>query len=287
MKTAADLAAALGAPEAKRLSELANRFIENFHSSWFNKKQGHYDSGTMVSYVLPLALGGMSSEDEGHILQKLVDHVTSWNGTWSGGIINNRFLFDVLHDHGRGDLALAMLKRKDYPSYGYMYFNDLEPAKECMWELPDAPFQGDGMNSRNHHMFSSVGSYLVRRLAGLQLAPGAEGSELRASVGPKGLENATARLRTPHGEATWSWAWNGDYVSAEILVPVGMRANVLLPADLEIVGSSLGRADVARSVLPPDRYGAPSLQQVSLPSGRHALAAGPGTSGVELHGVFV
>ena len=43
-----------------------------------------------------------------------------------------------------------------------MYFNELEPATEGMWELFDAPYEGTGMNSRNHHMFSSVSAYLVQ-----------------------------------------------------------------------------------------------------------------------------
>merc|ERR1712032_1235843 len=132
----------------------------------------------------------------GVIVRKLLDQVASKNGTWSGGIINNRFLFDVLHDHGHADLALAMLKKRDYPSYGYMYFNDLEPAKECMWELPDAPFEGTGMNSRNHHMFSSVGHYLITRVAGLSLD--SRRGELVAVAGREG--SASVRLRLSEGD---------------------------------------------------------------------------------------
>ena len=39
-----------------------------------------------------------------------------------------------------------------------------------MWEIPDAPYQGAGMNSRAHHMYSSVGHYLTTRVAGWDLA---------------------------------------------------------------------------------------------------------------------
>ena len=67
------------------------------------------------------------------------------------------------------------------------YFNDYERANEStpaarvsedvlqcsmalctagMWEEPDAPYRGPGMNSRAHHMFSSVGHYLTARVAG-------------------------------------------------------------------------------------------------------------------------
>jgi len=270
MQQAADLAGALGLEAEANLSAVARRMREEFHNSFFHQGKRSYDTGTMLSYVLPLALGAVPRDVDAEVFRGLLDHIARKNGTWSGGIINNRFLFDLLADHGHADLALAMLRRRDYPSYGYMYFNDLEPARECMWEVPDAPFQGDHINSRNHHMYSSVGSYLVRRLAGLSSGPGA--GELTAVVGPRGLPNATARLRTPRGEAAWAWAWTGDGLSAELLVPVGMRAQVLLPAALvvEVPASALAHSAT------PQRPSA--LQRITLPSGRHSLAAGPAWS---------
>merc|ERR1711937_345321 len=123
----------------------------------------------MTSFVLPLALGATPAAVKSKVVGNLLQYIRTHNNTWWGGIINNRFLFDVLQDNGAADVAVSMLKRKEYPSYGYMYFNDLEPARECMWELPDGPFEGTGMNSRNHHMFSSVGKFLMDHIGGLRV----------------------------------------------------------------------------------------------------------------------
>merc|ERR1712008_101924 len=173
-----------------------------FHNIFWDAGAGRYDNGAMITYVLPLALPGTVPEANRELLvNALVARIHARNGTWSGGIINNRFLFDVLHKNGHADLALAMLKRRDYPSYGYVYFNELEPAKECMWELADAPFEGAGMNSRNHHMFSSVGHYLVTRVAGLSLD--SRTGELIAIVGGEG--SASVRLRLSEGDARFAW----------------------------------------------------------------------------------
>ena len=38
-----------------------------------------------------------------------------------------------------------------------------------MWELWDSPFEGTGMNSRNHHMFTSFSYYLVTQVAGVSI----------------------------------------------------------------------------------------------------------------------
>jgi hypothetical protein len=66
------------------------------------------------------------------------------------------------------DLAVTMLSDTTYPSYGYMFNNPRETNATTLWELWNAPFEGDGMNSRNHHMFGSVGTYFYRYLAGLK-----------------------------------------------------------------------------------------------------------------------
>lgn len=50
-----------------------------------------------------------------------------------------------------------------------MAFNDLEPAT-TVWELWSAPWTGPGMNSRNHHMFSSISEWLLTTVGGLSNA---------------------------------------------------------------------------------------------------------------------
>jgi len=228
IQQAADLGEALGgdaADVAKTYAQLAATLREEFHTTFYDSSKQQYDNGVMVTSVLPLALGAVPDSEHDAVVQTLLDHVAAKNGTWTGGIINNRFLFDVLHDEGHGSLALSMLKRRDYPSYGYMYFNDLEPAKECMWELPDGPYQGTGMNSRNHHMFSSVGHYLVTRVAGLSNGPKAR--EFTAVVGSEPSSSAT--LRTSSGVARFAWSRAAGEVAVHVVVPVGMQARLHVP----------------------------------------------------------
>merc|ERR1712166_202162 len=228
IQQAADIGAALGgdaAEDAKNYTQLAATLRDEFHSDFYDASKKQYDNGDMITSVLPLALGAVPTDLHDSVVQTLLDHISSKNGTWTGGIINNRFLFDVLHDEGHGDVALAMLKKREYPSYGYMYFNDLEPAKECMWELPDAPYQGTGMNSRNHHMFSSVGHYLMSRVAGLSHNPTER--QFHAVVGSE--PTSTATLRTAQGEAEFSWTRSAAVLEVKVVVPEGLQATLHVP----------------------------------------------------------
>jgi len=200
-------------------------------------------------------------------MQALVNHASPPNQTarWTGGIINNRYLFDVLHENGAGDVALQMLQGKEYPSYGYMYFNALEPAKECMWELPDAPFQGTGMNSRNHHMFSSVGHYLVKYVAGLSV-DFFEG-RLTAVVGA--LPKSSVTRRSSRGASTFSWE-RGQRLHVDITVPITLKAELHVPVEDGALLAGEGLSSLYR-VEDVSLFGGRAYRRLHLPSGRHSL----------------
>ena len=68
-----------------------------------------------------------------------------------------------------------MVLNTDYPSIGFLFANQWEPATENLWELMDGYSEGTGMNSRNHHMWSSYSHYIVQRLGGIAPAVGSAG----------------------------------------------------------------------------------------------------------------
>jgi len=285
LQQAADLGQALGgaaAADGSRYRALSSKLGAEYHATFFNDSTQSYDTAVMLTYVLPLALGVTPESVRAGVVGNLLQHIAANNGTWTGGIINNRYLFDVLHENGHADVALAMLRRTEYPSYGYMYFNDLEPASECMWELPDAPFQGTGMNSRNHHMFSSVGHYLVTRVAGLTKV----GDTLVEAFVGSSAGSASATLRTSFGAiAAFSWERSDGKRSlckVSVDVPIGVSGDLYVPEDcgavtlreepstLLVVGESFGLPRGVLSVKLVRRHGR-SFTHVRLGSGKYSL----------------
>merc|ERR1712217_309605 len=87
--------------------------------------------------------------------------------------------------------------------------------------------QGVRMNSRNHHMFSSVGHYLLTRIAGLKQSGS---GEFVAVVGD--LDTSATRLSTLRGDLIFSWVRAANGLSVEVHVPVGSRAHVHFPAGI-------------------------------------------------------
>jgi len=81
----------------------------------------------------------------------LEDIVVTHNSHVSTGILGVPLLLQMLSNIGQPSLAFDLVSTKDYPGWGYMIFNDIEPAT-TLWELFNSPFRGPGMNSRNHIM---------------------------------------------------------------------------------------------------------------------------------------
>ena len=133
------------------------------------------------------------------------------------GIIGGKYLFQALADAGHKDVALKILETTDYPGFGFMFSNTMEPATENLWELMDGPYEGVGMNSRNHHMWSSVSTYLVKTLAGLDQAKSSTGyqhlvltpGEMPGEEQRGGMSAASATLALARGDASIDWQWVG------------------------------------------------------------------------------
>lgn len=79
-----------------------------------------------------------------------------------------------------------------------MFNNDVEPATSSLWELWDSPTEGPGMNSRNHHMFSSISGWFVKYLSGLQRAA-CDGSAVEIELGDNPLSWTHIDRKLPCG----------------------------------------------------------------------------------------
>jgi hypothetical protein len=96
-----------------------------------------------------------------------------------------------------------------------MLYNDLEPANSSVWELWAAPTTGPSMNSRNHHMFSSVSEWIVREVGGVR------GGDVAAACGLSsaalemhpaalvGVSAATVRMQSRCGDVRLSYQRHG------------------------------------------------------------------------------
>ncbi|EDQ88445.1 uncharacterized protein MONBRDRAFT_8914 [Monosiga brevicollis MX1] len=160
---------------ANRADDISAQYTATFYDA-STKCYGNCEQGA-------LALSIMADTNYSQTLgNQLVEKIQGNGNRVTGGIIAVKALFPALEAFNQHDQAndsspsvvgrLSMLTpchgQTNYPSWGYMFFNDIEPATSSLWELWDSPMEGPGMNSRNHHMFSSISAWLVTEVGGLK-----------------------------------------------------------------------------------------------------------------------
>ncbi len=106
----------------------------------------------------------------------------------------------------------------------------IENGATTLWELWQQK-TGPSMNSHNHPMFGSVGSWLYKALAGINLAPDSVGFK-KILIQPqmvRDLSYAAGSVLTLRGTVSSEWRRSERKVSLEVRIPVGSEAEVVLP----------------------------------------------------------
>ena len=171
-----EIAQALGETADKtRLSELFSKHVDEFNKAFLSN--GMYMEDMQVSYALPLFLDIVPEESYAKVSSSLVNKLTTEDRYHiSAGIIGTKFILPALTKIKQNSVGIEVLKTVDYPSYGYMIHNPYEPAT-TIWELWNSFNGSSGMDSRNHHMFSSVSGWMQTDMIGFQQVEGTYGYE--------------------------------------------------------------------------------------------------------------
>jgi len=228
LKVLADMAKVLGREEdAKKYGAVADAVKTAFHKEYFDPKTNSYVNGTQTANTLPLFLDLAPQSVRGAVWGNLFDNIVYRNNSHlTTGIFGAKYIMELLTAMNASDLAYDIATQTTYPSWGYM----IENGATTLWELWQLR-QGPSMNSHNHPMFGSVGAWLYKALAGINMAPGSVGYE-KISIVPqlvRDLRYAGGSVRTLRGVVSSSWSRDERSVRLEVIIPVGSQAEILLP----------------------------------------------------------
>jgi alpha-L-rhamnosidase len=148
------------------------------------------------------------------------------------GFVGVALLCPVLADHGRADLAYALLHQEEFPSWGY----SIRHGATTIWERWDgwtehAGFQSAAMNSFNHYSLGSVGDWLFGRVAGIDQTPDSVAYRhllLRPLPGGR-LTWAKAQQDTARGRVACAWSVADGVLTVTVTVPPGSTALLEIP----------------------------------------------------------
>jgi len=220
--TAAAMARVLGEPTEEWTDAAARgraAFVERFWHQPSAEVRGEGDEGYRQAHtVLALAFGLLPLAQRQRAADRLARDVAERGNHLTTGALATKYLLPVLTDWGHADLAAAVALQTTFPSWGYW----VEQGATSLWEhwKPES-------RSRGHYFLGTIDDWLFSHLAGISpAAPGWSRARIAPQVIGHGVDRAAASVLTPYGLLSAAWRFEGDEVSLECRVPVGVTAEV-------------------------------------------------------------
>jgi alpha-L-rhamnosidase len=228
----ARMARALGRDEeARRYQAMFEKVRAAFQKNYV-LKDGRLTVETQTAYLLALAMDLLPGDMREKTTTHLVANIRKLDWHLSTGFIGISHLNPTLTLSGHADVAYRLLLKEDYPSWLYPVLH----GATTIWERWNGWTEKEGffdpsMNSFNHYSLGSVGEWLYRHVAGIELDPDVPGFKrfvLRPFV-RAGLDYARAGYHSIQGEIFSSWKRQGSHLHWEVRVPAGTTAIAHIP----------------------------------------------------------
>jgi len=212
--------------DSAKYAGIASDISQAFNKKFWNDEVKGYGTNNQSCNCFALRLGLVADENRIPVLQNIVKDVVDIHDTHlTTGNVCTKYLLEALSSNGRADIALKLAEQTTYPSWGYMLANGATTVWE-RWELETS----GGMNSHNHPMMASVGSWFFKVLAGINTVPDSFAWD-HINLQPRfvaGLDYVTASHDTVRGTIKSSWRREGKQVIVNVDVPVGCTAEYTL-----------------------------------------------------------
>ena len=206
--------------------ELMKRTHTAFNNKFYDQNTGGYGSNNQACNSLAISFGLAEGDRKEKALQNIVIDVIERDNHLTTGNICTKYLLEVLTENGFIDVAYKIASQKTYPSWGYM----LENGATTLWERWEHA-TGGSMNSHNHPMMGSVGSWLYKYLLGIKPEQQYAGFE-RFTIKPyfpENLQSCEGSYQSVKGEIKSAWKRNKNKISIAVTVPGNSTADLYLP----------------------------------------------------------
>jgi alpha-L-rhamnosidase len=218
--------------EAERFQAMFEKVRAAFQKEWL-REDGRLAVETQTAYLLALAFDLLPENVRARAAEHLVENIRALDWHLSTGFIGISHLNPQLTLSGHADVAYRLLLREDYPSWLY----PINHGATTIWErwngwTEEQGFFAPQMNSFNHYSLGSVGEWLFRHVAGIELDPEAPGFQrfvLRPFIGG-GLRFVLASYHSMHGEIGSEWKRSGKKLTWTIRIPSNTSARIYVPS---------------------------------------------------------
>lgn len=212
--------------EALHYKKLADEIGEAFNREYWNEDVGGYGANNQACNSFALYMNLVSEEKKSRVISNLVEDVKKHDYHLTTGNLCTKYLLEVLVENGHPEVAYKIATQTTYPSWGFM----LSKGATTLWERWEYA-TGDAMNSHNHPMMGSVGSWFYRYILGItpQIEyPAFEQFNIRPVIF-QDLSFAEGSLDTEKGLIKSAWKKEGKRLKFNISIPGNTTAIVYVP----------------------------------------------------------
>ena len=221
------IATLLGHPDdAAKYVALAQREADAFNRHFWNAEKSYYDTGSQTANAMPLALGMVPDAREAEVLAHIVADIHAHQDHITTGEVGYPYLLRALMESGENDLVLAMLLRKDPPSYG----SQLAAGATSLTEAWDA----NPHSSQDHFMLGGAEEWFYRALGGIDFDMSRSKDE-RITIRPAMVDGVTwvkCGYKSTLGKIESDWKQEGGATSIDVAIPPGATATLILPVKM-------------------------------------------------------
>lgn len=239
--------------ESDRYAALATRIRASFVSA-FVRPDGRLTSDTQTAHLLALDFRLLDGHAANIAADRLAELLEQAGGHLQTGFLGVRHICPVLSAIGRDDLAVALLLKDDYPSWGF----SIRHGATTIWErwdgcTPERGFQSANMNSFNHYAYGSVGEWIWARLAGIDTRTTSDNRRVLhlSPLFDAAIGSCNARYEGPTGLIESAWRMIGDSAQWQFAIPPSTTASVTFPRGWRAVA---GDVDAGSSEVASGRY---------------------------------
>ena len=214
------------ADDKQQYETLATTTLSAFNNRFWDEQKGGYGSNNQACNAFAIYIGAPGGHRLKRVVDNLIKDVKDHGYHLTTGNLCTKYLLETLTEHGAAEIAYKIATQTTYPSWGYM----LENGATTLWERWEY-LTGGSMNSHNHPMMGSVGSWLYKYVAGIIPDinhPGFDRFILRPYIF-NDLNNASGTYKSVKGLIRSAWKKQKGSIEYTVTIPANTVATVFVP----------------------------------------------------------
>ncbi len=222
---------------AKRYQQIVDAIGDEYVT-----KTGRLVSETQTACVVMLYFDLVRPEFKERVLEALVGNLAAHKNHLTTGFVGTPYLCHCLSEYGQHALAADVFLKEDFP--GWLYA--VKKGATTIWErwnsiAEDGTFDASGMNSLNHYAYGSIGSWMYKKIAGINAAAtGYKKIEIRPML-TVGMTSVRATLDCPYGEIVSAWTCKDGKITVDVTIPANTTATIILPEKEDVIEVGSGQ----------------------------------------------